>query len=131
MKRIFIAMLFFIFAHTAYASQSTIACPSIETMHQASDAIVDAGYVNGSYMATTDPFAIHASNMGWFAVVYNIDATSTVEALSKAREAMRAIARQETEFAENHMGIYVCMYDHGKIEVINNEEDWRFTKRIH
>jgi hypothetical protein len=65
------------------------------------------------------------------AVVYNIDAISTNDAIEKAQQSMRNISRQETEFAESHLGIYVCVYDHGKIDVINNEEDWRHLSHYH
>lgn len=117
--------LFFIFVDYAYAIESTVRCPTIETMHQSANTISDAAFVNGSYMAATAPFAIHTVDMGWFAVVYNIQAHSINDAINSARQSMLSVSTQASLFANNLGGIYVCQYDNRKIEVINNDDNWR------
>lgn len=122
---IFLILLFILSSNTANARVSTIRCPDINTLHQSATAITDAAFVNDSYMATTAPFAIRTADMGWFAVVYNIQAASINDAIEKGRLSMQSVSTLSNEFAENYAGIYVCSYDSGKVEVINNEQEGR------
>src|SRR5690349_17313332 len=115
--RLFITIIVTLLTSTSYAKISNIHCHDIETMHQSANAIYDAAHINDSYMATTQPFAIHTAEMGWFAVVYNIQALSISDAINKGRTAMLSITTQSSTMAEDLAGIYVCRYDAGKIEV--------------
>ncbi len=123
---------FFFLANYSHANQDLIRCPDLETMHQSANLINEATLVNGNYIANTDPFAIHYSDIGWFAVVYGIRANSTDEAMDKARLAMQSISTVSSVIADNLGGIYRCRYDNDRIQTLSNDDDWRlFKARIH
>lgn len=119
------ALLLLLLTSFAHANESTIPCPDIDTLHQSASAISDVAFVNGSYIAATLPFAIHTTELGWFAVVYHINANSSAAALEQAKQAMLTVATQVNKFADNLGGIYTCHYDNGKVETISNDDDWR------
>lgn len=105
----------------AMTCKQQVHCPSLSLLHQAANQIVDAAFVNGSYIATTKPYGLHTGNIGWFAVVYQLHAHAKEAALAEARNAMATIAEQDSVYAHNAACIYWCDYAQGKISVISND----------
>jgi hypothetical protein len=123
MRFLFLLTLLISCSVHATLNHQEILCPPLPSLQQAANKIADASFVNGAYIAATYAFAIHASGLRWFAVVYQIKANSKKEAMTAATIALKKVGHMDDTTAQNAGGIYYCFYDRGKIEVISSRDD--------
>ena len=109
--------------NAAQAARQTedVLCPSLHLIHQSAHKIENADLVNGHYIATTLPYAIRTKSIGWFAVVYGIQAGSVDEAKIIAVKTMQNTQTQDNIYARNLGGTFLCGYDRDKINVLSND----------
>ena len=120
----YILIVLLTFSSLAYATSQDVLCPNLDVIHQSENKLDNVTFVNNAYIANSPPFSIHTLKINWFAIVYNIRASSAAEALAMAKVAMQSASSHVNIYAKNLGGTYVCDYDGKKVELMSNEYDY-------